>query len=293
MRFEELIGSGSFGCVFRATDLERNIQVAIKRSFKVSNMLSREFEILSEASECENCVKLLDIFYTVNEEQRFIQNLVFEYVPENLLRYMQRQAKEGGIPPLKIREIMKQNLRALEFLHRKKIMHRDLKPENILVADSAAGIKIKLCDFGSAKRITDRSTPYIVSRYYRAPELIFCNSEYDSAIDIWSAACIWVELFTNNVLFLGKDEGDQFIKQTEILGPPSISDLAKLFCNSDLDPKVMNKCRTIGTKVQLEDFVMRDPRHTELVDLLESMLAWDASARPTAKECLAHPYFSD
>jgi glycogen synthase kinase 3 beta len=288
-----LIGSGSFGCVFLALDLERNRQVAIKRSFKVSNMLSREFEILSEAAECENCVKLLDIFYTVNEEQRFIQNLVFEYLPENLLRYMQRQAKEGGIAHTKIREIMRQILKALEFLHAKQIMHRDLKPENILIADTLTSFKVKLCDFGSAKRVSEKSTPYIVSRYYRAPELIFCNSEYDCAIDIWSAACIWVELFTNTVLFTGKDEGDQFIKQAEVLGPPSISDLAKLFCSSDLDPKVMNKCRSIGSKVSLETFVMRDPQHQQLVDLLEGMLAWDAAARPSASDCLAHPYFAE
>jgi len=50
-------------------------------------------------------------------------------------------------------------------------VHRDLKPENILF--SRKGI-VKICDFGSSKYIdpNGKNTPYIVSRYYRAPELI-------------------------------------------------------------------------------------------------------------------------
>jgi serine/threonine protein kinase len=65
-------GSGSFGYVFRAIDRNTNKEVAIKRSQKVGNLISREFEILREVEECEQCVKLLDIFYTINSENRFI-----------------------------------------------------------------------------------------------------------------------------------------------------------------------------------------------------------------------------
>ena len=69
-------------------------------------------------------------------------------------------------------------------VHDKKICHRDLKPENVLVTDSG---KIKICDFGSAKELTTGglNTPYIVSRYYRAPELILACSDYTNKIDIW------------------------------------------------------------------------------------------------------------
>jgi len=51
------------------------------------------------------------------------------------------------------------------------IVHRDLKPENILVSKSHL---VKLCDFGSAKVIVANgiNTPYVVSRFYRAPELL-------------------------------------------------------------------------------------------------------------------------
>ena len=74
---------------------------------------------------------------------------------------------------------------ALECLHSNGIIYRDLKPENILLTDS--GI-IKICDFGSAKVLDEEgalNTPYIVSRYYRAPELILACSDYTNKIDIW------------------------------------------------------------------------------------------------------------
>jgi len=58
-----------------------------------------------------------------------------------------------------------------------------LKPENILLL----GEKVKICDFGSSKFIykETKSTPYIVSRYYRAPELLLARNNYDSKIDIF------------------------------------------------------------------------------------------------------------
>lgn len=65
------------------------------------------------------------------------------------------------------------------------IAHRDLKPENILISKEDV---IKICDFGSSKILDfehGKNTPYIVSRYYRAPELILCVTNYSTSIDIW------------------------------------------------------------------------------------------------------------
>ena len=65
---------------------------------------------------------------------------------------------------------------------------------------------MKICDFGSSKVIdpSGKNTPYIVSRYYRAPELIMCITKYDTPIDIWAAGCILAELYLLHPIFKGK-----------------------------------------------------------------------------------------
>jgi serine/threonine protein kinase len=116
-----------------------------------------------------------------------------------------------------MKDYMFQLLNGLAWIHSKKIAHRDLKPENVLL--SKEGV-IKICDFGSSKVIDEKgkNTPYIVSRYYRAPELIMCISKYSVEIDIWAAGCILAELFLLTPLFKGKTEGDQLFKIFEVLG---------------------------------------------------------------------------
>ena len=79
-----LRGSGCFGYVIEAMDRIHNTRVAIKRTHKVDKKLSREFEILSKIKDCDHVVKLLDAFYSVNNDGKVIQNLVFEFVTNNL-----------------------------------------------------------------------------------------------------------------------------------------------------------------------------------------------------------------
>ena len=106
-------------------------------------------------------------------------------------------------------------------MHELGISHRDLKPENILLKDET----VRICDLGSSK-VLDKSpdsmnTPYVVSRYYRAPELILACHKYDFSIDIWSVGCILFELLLRTPMFPGDTEGIQIVEMQQILGPPS------------------------------------------------------------------------
>ncbi len=89
---------------------------------------------------------------------------------------------------------MYQLLRGLHYIHLKGIVHRDIKPQNLLIDPSCHVLKI--CDFGSAKKMQagELSTAYICSRYYRAPELIFGKRDYNHAVDLWSAGCVFAEM---------------------------------------------------------------------------------------------------
>ena len=95
----------------------------------------------------------------------------------------------------------------LKYLHSAGVVHRDLKPETIA---TFADCKIKLIGFHSARSTQPgQMTQYVVTRHYRAPELILMNS-YDHTVDVWSLGCIICELFTGRVLLPGRDTVSQW-----------------------------------------------------------------------------------
>lgn len=73
---------------------------------------------------------------------------------------------------------------------------------------------LKLCDFGSAKAFVkgEPNVAYICSRFYRAPELILGATDYTTAIDVWSAGCVFAELLTGHPIFPGISGVDQLVE---------------------------------------------------------------------------------
>jgi serine/threonine protein kinase len=107
----------------------------------------------------------------------------------------------------------------------KWICIRDIKPHNLLV--DPIKHTLKLCDFGSAKQFVpgEPNVAYICSRFYRAPELIFGQTNYTTAIDIWSAGCVFAELLLGNPIFPGSSAPDQLVEIIKIMGTPTIEQL--------------------------------------------------------------------
>ena len=291
-----LRGSGAFGYVIEAYDRIHDARVAIKRTHKVGTKLSREYEILSELKDCDYVVKLMDTFYSVNDDGKVIQNLVFEYVTRSLEVFMEEyRRKKKYIPLEKIKQISRQLLLGLDFCHKKHIVHRDLKPENVLFTQDD---QVKICDFGSSKCISDKttSTPYIVSRYYRAPELILGKIDYNEKIDIFAAGCIIAELFTLTPLFPGKTEGLQIFEHMCILGNPG----REYFSKFTLPPNYVKYFETVKINgINKFDEVLNEEGFYDrneiksAANLILNMLNWDEDKRFSAEQCLNHPFFSN
>jgi serine/threonine-protein kinase PRP4 len=147
--------------------------------------------------------------------------LFFEHLSINLRELLAKFGKNVGINLAAVRSYAQQLFLALQHLQSHGIIHADIKLDNILVSHCFQ--HVKLCDFGSAFLEADPLekeilTPYLVSRFYRAPEIIL-GLDYDPAIDVWSLAVTLVEVFTGQVLFAGRTNNDMLSKFMESLGP--------------------------------------------------------------------------
>jgi serine/threonine protein kinase len=100
-------------------------------------------------------------------------------------------------------------------MHSANIMHRDLKPSNILINSDC---DLKICDFGLSRgfgevddNLKDQKTAYVVTRWYRAPEVSLLINSYNQSLDMWSVGCIFAELLSRTTLFPGDTNANQVI----------------------------------------------------------------------------------
>lgn len=138
----------------------------------------------------------------------------------NLRDVVKRFGRDVGLNIRAVRAYAHQLFLALSLLRKCNILHADIKPDNILVNSSKS--LLKLCDLGSASDTTLENTstmitPYLVSRFYRAPEIIL-GLPYDSSVDVWSVGCTLYELYTGRILFPGKSNREMLRLMMECKG---------------------------------------------------------------------------
>lgn len=131
--------------------------------------------------------------------------MVTEYMDHSLTGLIKYGKK---FSPSEIKYILREILEGVAEIHAKGIIHRDIKCANILV-DSLAGVKI--ADFGLATQYRKgiKRDCNVVTLWYRAPELLMGDQNYDQAIDMWAVGCVFAELMSGSVLFKENHEKDQ------------------------------------------------------------------------------------
>ncbi|MQM07980.1 hypothetical protein Taro_040825 [Colocasia esculenta] len=143
------------------------------------------------------------------------------YLYYDLLMVIQRATQplsEGNT-----KYLMYHLLHSVNFIHANGVLHRDLKTSNLLL--NRVG-EFKVCDFGLSRSCIDGIglqqpyTDWVVTLWYRAPELLLMADRYSSAIDMWSVGCIVAELLRKAPLFPGRNELDQLHQIFAILGVP-------------------------------------------------------------------------
>ncbi|EEB08798.2 CMGC/CDK/CRK7 protein kinase Lsk1 [Schizosaccharomyces japonicus yFS275] len=281
------IGEGTYGKVYKARNSVTGEIVALKRirlelekdGFPITTV--REIKILQSLRH-KNIVRLLEML--VENNSVF---MVFEYMDHDLTGVLLNP--QFTFSPANIKHLAKQMFEGLDYLHQQGVLHRDIKGSNILLSSNG---DLKFADFGLARffSTTQRRANYtnrVITLWFRPPELLLGATAYGPSVDIWSAGCILMELFTRKPLFPGQDELHQLEKIFEILGTPSIEDWPEV--------KELPWYELMRPKNELPD------RFTQLfesslseaaLDLAKQLLSLNPNKRPSARQALEHPYFT-
>ncbi|GMT32194.1 hypothetical protein PFISCL1PPCAC_23491, partial [Pristionchus fissidentatus] len=286
-RYEKIshLGEGQFANVYKAKDLETGEFVAIKKiklgsrheaKDGVNRTALREMKLLLEIHH-ENIIGLRDVF-----GHRTNIQLVMDFMETDL----EHVIKEKGIILLSahVKNITMQTILGLEYLHVNWILHRDLKPNNLLM--NAAG-NIKITDFGLARFFGSPNRNYthqVVTRWYRAPELLYGARSYGVGVDMWAMGCIVAELLLRNPLFPGMSDLDQLTAIYRVLGSPTAEDW----------PLMKNLPDFVVMKEQpaMDLRAIFSAAGDELLELIQGFFAFDPLKRWSATDALKSPYFS-
>lgn len=259
----EIIGKGSYGCVFIGNLKNPNYRyslyppiMAVKSAeVSVSYSIQKEKQVMDNIRGCPNVIKCYGEEITNGENRQMVYNLLLEYASGGTLADLIKKSNGKGLPEFEVKHYARSILHGLRYIHEKGYVHCDLKPENVLLVESSrrnGGLIAKIGDLGLAKRVKQvkkrnvgpywRGTPR-----YLSPEAVNSGVQGPPA-DIWAVGCIVFEMLTGKSLWfsdqnLGMDEMVKHIGGYKEL-PCISSDVSKegrSFLKGCLSRKVM--CR--------------------------------------------------
>lgn len=284
-----LLGSGSFGAVFRAercADGHRFALKACKPQLECDGV-GLPFDFVREAAvyarlhggaEARQVPALRDAIV----DEHCSPSLVLEEVETSLSGLL--SARRVGRATM--RRIAADLAEALAFLHERDVVHRDVKPNNVLY-DRAGGCK--LCDFGLARRLVPGRalTLEVCTLWYRPPEVMLGKADYDGSLDVWSLGMTLLQVGGGKPKV---DEATQYGCLTQIFqmlgtpGPTRWSAGTSLPYFDDQFPKFAGQPRALELHLAA---------HPDAVSFVAPMLSLDPAQRPGARDLEAHPFVAD
>jgi serine/threonine protein kinase len=210
------IDKGAFSTVY-CCEIDNKKYALKKYKEKYNYCGEKEFEILEKlkSNNINNQNSILNIISKIYSNNNLY--LIMELGEVNLYKYY----SNNDILLSDFKSISKQLINGLSYIH-DFIIHADLKPENIIINNNE---QIKIIDFGSSfllediQKYNNKQVPYIQSRYYRAPEILY-RLCIDTKNDIWSLGCILYEILIKKPLFPFSSENEMIYGIAKIMGTP-------------------------------------------------------------------------
>ncbi|XP_075469314.1 serine/threonine-protein kinase D1 isoform X2 [Ascaphus truei] len=218
---DEVLGSGQFGIVYGGKHRKTGRDVAIKIIDKLRFPTKQESQLRNEVAILQNLhhrgvVNLECMFET--PERVFV---VMEKLHGDMLE-MILSSEKGRLPERITKYLVTQILVALRHLHFKNIVHCDLKPENVLLASADPFPQVKLCDFGFARIIGEKSfrRSVVGTPAYLAPEVLR-NRGYNRSLDMWSVGVIIYVSLSGTFPFNEDEDIHDQIQNAAFMYPPN------------------------------------------------------------------------
>jgi len=315
-----LLGKGVFSTVVHAKDTRDNDKDVALKIIRNNEMMRREgkkeiktLELLQKADPEGRhfVIHMIDHF-----EDRGYQCLVFHKMEMNLRQTLQKYGGKSGISLSAVKLYGKQLFYALKLLKKCEIIHSDVKLDNIVVDESKT--HVYLADLGSAFPLEEVVvTPYLVTPFYRAPEIIV-GMRYDFAVDVWSVGCCLYELYMGKIMFPARNNNDMLRLVMQLKGAFPVKMLKHaafrdqhfnekgdfLFhCPDRLTGQDTVKVMPITgpqrfLRTELRDFAKKNDESDafrkveQLADLLEKCFVLNPKNRLSAEDALNHPFFA-
>ncbi|KAK3396323.1 hypothetical protein B0T20DRAFT_357456 [Sordaria brevicollis] len=265
-QLEELIGKGSFGRVYKATDNKSSAVVAVKiidieesdrenpRLADTYSEFMKEISALKLLSDsgAKNINLILDVM-PVGQSMW----LITEYCAGGSVATLMKPTAPGGLQEKWIIPILREVAEAIFWVHKEGIIHRDIKCANVLVTETGA---VQLCDFGVAGIVEtkfDKRSTFIGTPHWMAPELFEPTPSYSTPVDIWAFGSMVYEIASGL--------------------PPNVMSGFNI-------PQLGNYIKSHAPRLEGDQY------SDDLKDLVAFCLVEDPAKRPTIEQVQRHPY---